>query len=54
MKKFIQIIYRFHLAHIAEAKAKNYSIIKNVPNDNFNNAEILREAKKALEKALVD
>lgn len=31
-----------------------YHSIKNVPNDRFNNAEILREAKKALEKALVD
>ena len=31
-----------------------YHSIKNVPNDRFNNAEILREAKEALEKALVD
>ncbi|MBO5408799.1 MAG: hypothetical protein J6A61_05345 [Clostridia bacterium] len=31
-----------------------YHSIKNVPNDGFNNAEILREAKEALEKALVD
>lgn len=31
-----------------------YHSIKFVPNDRFNNAEILREAKKALEKALVD
>ncbi len=31
-----------------------YHSIKNVPNDRFNNTEILREAKQALEKALVD
>lgn len=31
-----------------------YHSIKNVPNDGFNNAQILREAKEALEKALID
>jgi len=31
-----------------------YHSIKNVPNDGFNNAEILREAKEALKKALAD
>lgn len=31
-----------------------YHSIKNVPNDGFNNVEILRVAKEALKKALVD